>query len=170
MAGEDGMVAGSAPPPSGSRVELGTRPPGTQGCCSGSSGCCCCGSPPGSCSRCCSNCRPDSHGSSPLAATPCLRRADARCVHTDPSHGRQANRSSTCRRNPPRSAVIPSCGQECPRPAKNRDRCAGFSFFHFHTLAILGTAPQAGVGRAGVHSGVPMAGDWLRWLETAAPT
>ncbi|HEY4983500.1 MAG TPA: hypothetical protein VIJ24_00395, partial [Verrucomicrobiae bacterium] len=38
-------------------------------------------------------------------------------------------------------------GQECPRSAENRDRGAGFSFFHFHTLAILTPSPQSGVAR-----------------------
>ena len=44
----DRMAAGSAPLPSGSRVELGARRNGNLCCCSCWSGCCCCGSPPGS--------------------------------------------------------------------------------------------------------------------------
>src|ERR1035441_5262419 len=67
---QDGMAAGSTNAPSGAPVELGPGQPGTQCCCSCSTGCCCCAVPIGNCSRCCSNCRPGSRGSSPMAATP----------------------------------------------------------------------------------------------------
>ena len=40
----------------------------TRCCCSCWTGCCCCGSRHGSCPHCCSNCRPGSPGSSPMAA------------------------------------------------------------------------------------------------------
>ena len=65
----DGMAAGSARAASAAQVELGPGRLGTRCCCSCSSGCCCCGSPTGSCSRCCSNCRYGPRGSSLSAAT-----------------------------------------------------------------------------------------------------
>ena len=53
--------------PSGT-VGLSCGQYGTRCCCCCWSGCCCCGWRRGSCSRCCSNCRPGSPGSSPMAA------------------------------------------------------------------------------------------------------
>jgi hypothetical protein len=54
--------------------ELGAGQPGSLCCCCCCPGCCCCDWQPGSCWRCCSNCRRDSRGSSPVDGTPHHRR------------------------------------------------------------------------------------------------
>ena len=51
-------------------VELGATQPGTRYCCCCCRACCCCDWQPGSCSRCCSNCRRVSPDSSPMDRTP----------------------------------------------------------------------------------------------------
>ena len=81
----DRAAAGSAPLPSGSRVELGGGRNGTRCCCSCWSGCCCCGSPPGRRTRGRTNRRPETHGPSPKQDHVGQSASRSNMSHTNPS-------------------------------------------------------------------------------------